>query len=142
MNGAKKGDKVKVHFTGTLESGKVFDSSRDGNPLEFTLGSGEMMPGFEKEVVGMEVGGTKTFTVMPEEAYGDRRDELIAVIEKSHLPPDVTPVIGQALQVTLPDGVVLDLLVSSIEGDQVTIDANHPLAGETLAFEVELVEIS
>jgi peptidylprolyl isomerase len=142
MSLAKNGDKVKVHFTGKLENGKIFDSSHNSKPLEFTIGAGEMMPGFEKAILGMTTGGTKTFTVLPEEAYGSRREELVATIEKIHLPPDITPTIGQPLQITLPEGEVLDLLITSIDGDMVTIDANHPLAGEALVFEVELVGIA
>jgi len=142
MSLAKNGDKVKVHFTGKLKSGKIFDSSKDSKPLEFTIGAGEMMPGFEKAIIGMTLGGTKAFTVLPEEAYGSRREELVATVEKSHFPPDITPTIGQPLQITLPEGEVLDLLITSIDGDMVTIDANHPLAGEALLFEVELVEIA
>ena len=142
MSVAKDGDKVKVHFTGKLENGKIFDSSKDSKPLEFTIGAGEMMPGFEKGIMGMTTGDTRTFTVLPEEAYGFRREELVATVEKSHFPPDITPTIGQPLQITMPDGEVLDLVISSIDGDMVTIDANHPLAGESLLFEVELVEIA
>jgi peptidylprolyl isomerase len=142
MSLAKNGDKVKVHFTGKLKNGKIFDSSKDSKPLEFTVGAGEMMPGFEKEILGMTRGDTKAFTVLPEEAYGSRREELVTTVEKSHFPPDSTPTIGQPLQITLPAGEVLDLLITGIDGDMITIDANHPLAGETLLFEVELVEIA
>jgi FKBP-type peptidyl-prolyl cis-trans isomerases 2 len=142
MSLAKNGDKVKVHFTGKLKNGKIFDSSKDSKPLEFTVGAGEMMPGFEKEILGMTMGDSKTFTVLPEEAYGSRREELVATVEKSHFPPDSTPTIGQPLQITLPAGEVLDLLITGIDGDMITIDANHPLAGEALLFEVELVEIA
>jgi len=142
MSTAKNGDKVKVHFTGKLENGEIFDRSKDGKPLEFTIGVGEMMPGFEKAIIGMTHGDTKTFTVLPEEAYGSRREELVAIVEKSHFPPDITPTIGQPLQITMPDGEVLDLVITSIDGDMVTIDANHPLAGEILAFEVELLGIA
>ena len=142
MSLAKNGDKVKVHFTGKLENGKIFDTSKDSKPLEFTIGAGEMMPGFEKGIIGMTTGDTRTFTVLPEEAYGSRRVELVATVEKSHFPPDITPTIGQPLQITTPDGEVLDLVITSIDGDMVTIDANHPLAGESLLFEVELVEIA
>jgi peptidylprolyl isomerase len=142
MSLAKDGDKVKVHFTGKLESGKIFDTSKDGKPLEFTIGAGEMMPGFEKKIIGMTMGDTKTFTVLPEEAYGSRREELVVVVEKNHFPPDITPTIGQPLQITTPDGEVLDLVITSIDGDMVTIDANHPLADKALLFEVELMEIA
>jgi len=142
MSLAKNGDKVKVHFTGKLENGKIFDSSKDSKPLEFTIGAGEMMPGFEKAILGITMGGTKAFTVLPEEAYGSRREELVTTVEKSHFPPDVIPTIGQPLQITVPDGEVLDLIITGIDGDMVTIDANHPLAGEALLFEVELVEIA
>ena len=142
MSLAKNGDKVKVHFTGKLENEKIFDSSKDSKPLEFTIGAGEMMPGFEKAIIGMTMGGTKAFSVLPEQAYGSRCEELVATVEKSHFPHDITPTIGQPLQITLPEGEVLDLLITCIDGDMVTIDANHPLAGEALFFEVELVEIA
>ena len=142
MSLAKNGDKVKVHLTSKLKNGKIFDSSKDSKPLEFTVGAGEMMPGFEKEILGMTMGDSKTFTVLPEEAYGSRREELVATVEKSHFPPDSTPAIGQPLQITLPEGEALDLVITGIDGDMVTLDANHPLAGESLLFEVELIEIA
>ena len=142
MSAAKNGDKVKVYFTGRLENGKIFDSSKNNKPLEFTIGAGEMMPGFEKGIIGMTMGDTNAFTVLPEEAYGSRRDELVATFGRSHFPPDITPSIGQPLQITLPEGEALDLVITGIDGDMVTLDANHPLAGESLLFEVELVEIA
>jgi len=142
MSLAKNGDKVKVHFTGKLENGKIFDNSKGSKPLEFTIGAGEMMLGFEKEIIGMTNGDIKTFTVLPEEAYGSRREELVATVEKSHFPSDITPTIGQSLQISLPEGEILDIVITRIDGDIVTIDANHPLAGESLLFEVTLVEIA
>lgn len=142
MRVAKNGDRVKVHFTGRLENGEIFDSSRGSIPLEFTIGIGEMMPGFEKGIIGMSLGDKKTFTVSPEDAYGFRREELVAVVDRSHFPPDINPVVGQPLQITLPEGEIIDLVITRIDGDMVTIDANHPLAGETLNFEVELVDIA
>jgi peptidylprolyl isomerase len=141
MTVAKNGDTVKIHFNGTLQNGKTFGGSACNRPLEFTIGAGEMMPGFEKEIIGMTVGDTKAFTVLPEDAYGFRRDELVATVEKSQFSLDITPTIGQTLQIATPEGEVLDLVVTSIDEDMVTLDANHPLAGESLLFEVELVEI-
>jgi peptidylprolyl isomerase len=142
MRVAKNGDKVKVHFTGRMKNGEIFDSSKDNAPLEFTLGSDEMIPGFEKEIIGMTLGDTKIFTILPEEAYGFRREELVATVEKSHFPPDIAPTIGQPLQITMPEGEVLDMVITGIDGDMVTIDANHPLADEPVLFEVELLEIA
>ncbi len=141
MSLAKIGDTVKVHYTGRLENGKEFDTSKNREPLEFTIGNGSMMPGFEKGIIGMEVGDKKTFTVLPEEAYGPRHEELIATIDKSEFPKHITPRIGLNLQIMQPDGRIMNLTVADMDEDTVTLDANHPLAGRTLIFDVELVEI-
>jgi peptidylprolyl isomerase len=141
MSLAKIGDTVKVHYTGRLENGKEFDTSKDREPLEFTIGNGSMMPGFEKGIIGMEAGDKKTFTVLPEEAYGPRHEELIATIDKSEFPKDITPRIGLNLQIMQPDGRIMNLTVADMDEDTVTLDANHPLAGKTLIFDVELVDI-
>jgi len=142
MSQAKDGDKVKVHYTGKLEDGSVFDSSKDRDPLEFVLGSGSVIPGFDNGIKGMEVGGTKTITIPEKEAYGERRTELVTVVQKSDFPPHVTPEIGKKLQIGQPDGRVLNVAITEIDGEDVTLDANHPLAGKTLIFEIELVEIA
>ncbi|MBD3170251.1 MAG: peptidylprolyl isomerase [candidate division Zixibacteria bacterium] len=141
MSTAKDGSVVKVHYTGKLDDGSVFDSSKDREPLEFTLGQGSVIPGFEKGIVGMEVGSAKTIKLTPEEAYGPRRDNLIADVKKEQFPDNIEPKIGEQLQLTQQDGQVINVTVTQIEGDTVTLDANHPLAGKDLEFEVELVEV-
>ncbi len=142
MSKAKDGDTVKVHYTGKLENGTVFDTSTDRQPLELTLGSGKIIPGFEKGITGMGVGDRKTITVLPEEAYGPSRKELIVDIKKTDLPEDITPAIGKQLQVQQKDGNPIEITITDMDEDTVTLDANHPLAGNTLLFEVELVEIA
>lgn len=142
MSQAKDGSKVKVHYTGKLDDGTVFDSSKDRDPFEFTIGTGSVIPGFEKGVVGMAAGETKTLTIPPDDAYGQKRDELVADVKKSHFPPDISPELGQQLQMQQPDGRPLNVVVTKIEGEDITLDANHPLAGKTLTFEIELVEVA
>jgi len=142
MSQVKNGDTVKVHYTGKLENGKVFDTSEDRQPREFTLGSGKIVPGFEKGIIGMEVGEAKTITVPPEEAYGPRRNELIVDVEKTDLPENITPAIGKQLQIRQKDGNPIKVTITDMNEDTVTLDANHPLAGNTLFFDVELVEIA
>ncbi len=141
MNQAKTGDTVKVHYTGKLEDGVVFDSSKDRPPLEFTIGGGEVIAGFENGIIGMEVGSTKTISIPPEEAYGPRREELVLYVKKTDFPDNIVPAVGQQLQVRQPNGGIIDLVVTEMNDDTVTLDANHPLAGKTLIFDVELVEI-
>jgi len=141
MSPAKNGDTVKVHLTGRLENGEVFSKPED-EPFEFTLGSGELIPGFEKGIVGMEAGQTKTIAVPPEEAYGPRNEELMVDVKKTTLPENITPVIGQQLQIRQRSGDLLKVTVAGVDEDTVTLDANHPLAGNTLLFEVKLVEIA
>jgi len=142
MSQAKEGDKVKVHYTGKLEDGTVFDSSENRPPLEFEIGKGNVIPGFESGVVGMELNGKKTVTIEPDDAYGQRRDELTVEVTKADFPEDITPDVGQQLQIKRPDGNVIDVAITKVEGDKVTLDANHPLAGKTLVFDIELVEIA
>jgi len=141
MSQAKCGDTVKAHCTGRLQNGEVFANSRDSKPLEFTLGSGQLIRGFENAVIGMEVGETKTITVPPEEAYGPRYEDLVLDVEKSYFPEDITPVIGEQLQIPQKDGKPLEVTVSHINEDTVILDANHPLAGYTLTFDILLVAV-
>lgn len=138
---AKDGDTVRVHYTGKLEDGTVFDSSRDRAPLEFTLGRGEVIEGFEKGIMGMAVGTTKTLSIPPEHAYGERREDLVLRVNKGEFPEHINPSVGQQLQVRQPNGAIIDLVVTEMSDDTVTLDANHPLAGQTLIFDVELMEI-
>lgn len=141
MSQAKEGDAVKVHYTGKLEDGTVFDTSREREPLNVNLGSGEVIPGFEKGIVGMAVGESKTLKLGPDEAYGQKRPDLVVDVAKANFPDHITPTVGERLQVKQPDGSVINVQVAEIKDETVTLDANHPLAGETLVFDVELVEI-
>ena len=142
MSKVNDGDTVKVHYTGKLENGDVFDSSREREPFEFTVGNKAVIPGFEKGVVGMGVGDTKTIEIPPEEAYGAKQDELVVEVQKSELPDDITPTIGQRLQIKQQDGNPIVVTITELTDDSITLDANHPLAGYTLFFDVELVDIT
>jgi len=121
----------------------VFDTSRDGEPLEFTIGGGTVIPGFEKSVIGMEVGEKKTVTLPPEEAYGPKHEELIWERKKSEFPESVTLAVGKQVGIRLnqPDTPLINAIITDMSEDSATIDANHPLAGKTLIFEIELVGI-
>lgn len=141
MTQAKTGDTVKIHYSGTLTDGTQFDSSEGRDPLEFSLGAGAVIPGFEKAVEGMAVGENKSVTIEPDDAYGPRHDQLVQQVPGSALPDDIEPAIGMQLQGQSPEGQVMNLTVTAIEEDGITVDANHPLAGEALTFDIELVEI-
>ncbi len=134
------GKKVRIHYTGTLSDGEQFDSSAGRDPLEFETGSGMVIPGFDSAVRDMEVGGKKTVTLPAAEAYGELRDEMIGDIPKYRFPPEMELSVGMPLQMTGPQGP-LPVVIKEIKEDAVTIDANHPLAGKDLTFELELVEI-
>ncbi len=143
MKRAKNGDKVKVHYKGTLEDGTVFDSSlKRGQPFEFTLGQGRLIKGFEKAVTGMAIGETKTVKVPPDEAYGPRNEDLVRKMEKSKFPPKIEAREGVFVSIRQPDGGVLDAVITEVTDEVVTLDANHPLAGKPLSFEIEMLEIS
>ena len=139
---AKNGDTVKVHYKGTLEDGSVFDTSRGREPLEFILGSGSMIVGFDKAVNGMQVGEINTVTIPADEAYGPHREELVLVIERDKLPEGLEPAIGQQLEMSQPDGRTVIVVVIDVSEASITVDANHTLAGKDLTFEIELVEIN
>lgn len=134
------GDTVTVHYTGTLPDGTVFDTSRDGEPLKFTIGSGQLIAGFEQPVIGMEVGESTNVTVPPEDGYGPHREELVFEVARDELPPGSEPSVGQVYTAMGSQGTMRARVVDVSE-DTVTLDANHPLAGKTLMFEIELVEI-
>jgi peptidylprolyl isomerase len=141
METAKKGDTVSVHYTGRLTDGTVFDSSQNGDPLTFELGGGQLIQGFDQAVMGMEVGETKTVELSPSEAYGTRRDDLEFEMERSSFPESVEPEEGQQLQMRQRNGQPLIVTVVEADEETVTLDANHPLAGQELVFDIELVEI-
>lgn len=141
MSNVKQGDKVKVHYTGTLQDGSVFDSSREREPLEFEIGSGALIPGFEKAVLGLSVGESTKVEIPSGEAYGEVRDEMIISVERTKLPADIDPQLGMQLQVQQPDGQAMPVVISDVNETHITIDANHPLAGRDLTFEIELVEV-
>ncbi len=140
MAQAKEGDKVKVHYKGTLNDDSEFDSSDGGDPVEFTVGSGEVIPGFDKEVVGMSVGESSSFKIPVDEAYGPRREEMVLTVERTMMPPDLNPAVGDGL-VLEQDEQKMEAVVTDVNETHVTMDANHPLAGEELSFTIELVEI-
>ncbi|MFO7982193.1 MAG: peptidylprolyl isomerase [Desulfuromonadales bacterium] len=140
MSQAKEGDSVKVNYTGKLEDGTVFDSSEGKEPLEFTVGSGQIIPGLDKAVDGMEVGESKTVTVESEEAYGPRRDEMVLEVERERLPEEIEPEVGQQLQVGSSEDQTMIVQITDVTDTAVTLDANHPLAGKDLTFDIELVE--
>ena len=138
---AKKGDKVRVHYTGKLTDGTQFDSSEGREPLEFTIGSGMVVQGFDEAVLGMELNETKTVTIPPEKAYGPRSDDFIADIPRKEFPADFTANVGDKLMITLGDGAQVPVVITKINDEIVQIDGNMELAGKTLVFTITLVEI-
>ena len=142
MAQAKNGDKVTVHYTGTLADGSEFDSTREAEALEFTIGDGQLIKGFDDAVTGMAIGETKTVNIPAEKAYGNVNEEMVFDIERSQFAEDVTPELGQRFQLDTPDGQQIVVTITAIEGDQITLDANHPLAGQDLTFELELMTIA
>jgi peptidylprolyl isomerase len=138
---AQDGDLVRVHYTGTLEDGTTFDTSAGGDPLEFTLGGGNMIPGFENAVRGMKVGETKTITIPADEAYGQRSDDLILEFPREQLAGDIDPKVGDVLQLTQSNGTSILVPVIAVTDTTITVDANHELAGKDLTFKIELVDL-
>jgi peptidylprolyl isomerase len=141
MSQAKSGDTVKIHYTGKLNDGTQFDSSQGREPLEFTLGSGQVIPGFDKAVDGMKVGESKQVNIAPEDAYGPRHEQMIQEVPRTALPEDLQPEEGMGLEAQGQDGQRLSLTVTAVSEESITVDGNHPLAGETLNFDIELVNI-
>jgi peptidylprolyl isomerase len=148
MSQAKNGDSVTVHYTGRLTDGTVFDSSEgegcgcEHEPLSFTIGHGEVIPGFEQAVIGMSIGESRTVTIPVDEAYGERSEQMVAVIDKGNLPTGMTPAIGQQLEVSQENGQTFPVIVCEVTDDKVTLDANHPLAGHDLTFDIRLLTIN
>ena len=138
---AKNGNTVQVNYTLKLADGTVFETSVGSEPLEFTLGAGQMIPGFEKAVLGMKVGEKKTVTIPSNEAYGPHRDEQIVELPREKLPSGLTPEVGQQLVMRQADGREIVVVITEVSDETVTIDANHPLAGKDLTFEIELAKI-
>jgi len=142
MSQVKIGDTVSVHYTGKLSTGEVFDSSLEREPLKVTLGEGMLIAGFERGLVDMEVNEKKTLNIPVEEAYGEVRKELIQDVPKEHLPADMTPEVGMGLVSKTPEGKEIQLRVAEVKEDSIVVDANHPLAGKDLVFEIEVLEIT
>ncbi|APS40805.1 MULTISPECIES: FKBP-type peptidyl-prolyl cis-trans isomerase [Salegentibacter] len=142
MSQVKANDTVKVHYTGKLADGQVFDSSVErGEPIEFTMGQGQLIPGFEKGLIDMKVNEKKTINIPKEEAYGEPREELVQEVQKSQLPEEIKPEVGMGLVSKSPDGQEMNLVVKDVKDETIVVDGNHPLAGKDLVFDLEVVEI-
>ncbi|MET6995836.1 FKBP-type peptidyl-prolyl cis-trans isomerase [Chitinophaga defluvii] len=142
MQSVKNGDTVKVHYHGRLTNGTTFDSSEGRPPLEFQVGAGMVIKGFDNGVVDMKVGEKKTLNIPVDQAYGPKNEELIMDFPKGNIPADLNPEVGMELQMSNPEGQVFPVKVAAIGSEFITLDANHPLAGEALVFDIELVEIA
>ena len=142
MTTAKQGDTVHIHYSGSLEDGTVFDSSTGRDPLSFTIGSGQVIPGFEEAVIGMAIDEKKNVTIPVDKAYGPRNEELIITVPKEQVPPDLNPEVGQKLQLQGPDNTPVVVEVAEVAEEHIKLDANPPLAGKDLIFDIELVEIA
>lgn len=140
MAQAQNGDTVRVHYTGTLDDGTVFDSSKGREPIEFKVGSGQVIAGFEEAVSGMDVGEAKKVTIPAAQAYGERREELLLQVQRSQFPAEVEPEVGQQFQMSQGEQNFV-VNVADVDGERITLDANHPLAGRDLTFELELVDV-
>lgn len=138
---AEKGDTVAVHYTGKLDNGEVFDSSQGREPLEFEVGGGQVIPGFDRAVDGLEVGASREIRIEPEEAYGEPRDDLLVDVDRSQFPDEGEPQVGQQVQVQVAPGENRVATIREIADESIQLDLNHPLAGKPLTFDVELVEI-
>ena len=141
MKKVQEGNEVKVHYTGKLKDGTVFDSSRDREPLQFTVGAGMMIKGFDEAVRGMQIGESKSAEIPSEAAYGERNDQMMVKLTKDKFPEHISPEVGQQLSMQSEQGQPIPVVITEIEGDEVTLDANHPLAGKDLVFDIEIVEI-
>jgi FKBP-type peptidyl-prolyl cis-trans isomerase 2 len=139
---AQQGDTVKIHYRGRLEDGFEFDTSIGGEPLVFIIGSGEVIQGFEAAATGMSVGELKTFTVAPEHAYGPHREELVVEMPLEYFPEDIVPEAGMQLKLVDENGDEIPVVVVGVEKESVTLDANHPLAGKALTFDIEVLDIN
>lgn len=141
MQQVKSGDKVKVHYHGKLRSGETFDSSDGREPLEFTVGGGQVIKGFDQGVMGMQVGDKKTVEIPVEDAYGEKSEEMVVEFPKNQFPPEMNPEVGMQLMMNNGSGQQFPVTVTEVKEESVILDANHPLSGEDLIFDIELVEI-
>ena len=141
MKQAKNGDTVKVHYTGKLGNGKIFDSSAKRDPLQFKIGDGQIILGFEQAVVGMKPGETKTTKIPSEKAYGPYSEEFVLVVDRSKIPSNIEPEVGQQYQVPQENGQKPVFMVTEVTESNVTLDGNHPLTGKDLTFDIQLIEI-
>lgn len=141
MPQAKKADTVTIHYTGKLEDGTVFATSRGDKPLSFKIGNQEIIPGLEEAIVGMSPGQTKTADVPAESGFGPRRDDRVVTVERSNFPAHIEPKTGQVLEIPQPNGPKIVATITQVTEAEVTVDANHPLAGKKLFFDVELIKI-
>jgi peptidylprolyl isomerase len=141
MKIAGKGDTIKVHYTGKLEDGNVFDTSKEGDPLEFVIGAGNLLKDFEDATVGLVEGQSTTVQIPADNAYGPYREDLLLVVPKDQVPPEVEQVVGGTLFIECEDGVMLPVTIKDIAEETITLDSNHQLAGKDLIFDIELVEI-
>ena len=139
---AKQGDTVTVHYTGILADGTVFDSSANRDPLQFTIGEGNIIPALEQAVIGMSPGESRTETVTASQAYGPHRTELVLEIDRGQIPADLNPQIDQQFQIRLEDEQTVPVVVTGMSESTVTFDANHPLAGKDLTFQIQLIEVT
>lgn len=137
----QQGDTVKIHYTGTGADGAVFDSSEGKEPFTFTIGSGQVIPGFNDALIGMEVGEEKDVVIPVDRAYGERKDELVIVAPAAHIPADLEPEIGQELEVGGASGEILRVRVVALDDQHITLDANPPLAGQQLHFKIKLLAV-
>ena len=142
MERAKYGDKIKVHYTGKLTNGKVFDSSIDRNPMVFTIGQEQMIPDFEQAFVGMSPGESKRITISSDRAFGSYRENLVTKIKSGNISPELEPKVGQRMDASRRNGQKVVVTITAVTESGVTVDANHPLAGEDLTFDLELIEIA
>ncbi|MFZ5573361.1 MAG: FKBP-type peptidyl-prolyl cis-trans isomerase [Thermodesulfobacteriota bacterium] len=142
MQKVEKGLFVSVDYTGTLQNGDIFDSSRGRHPLEVEIGAGHLIKGFEAALMGMSLNEKKRFTLAPEEAYGHKNEEYLHTFDRSEIPPEITPEVGETVALTSPDGHEIPARIAQVDDQRVIVDLNHPLAGESLTFDIQIVGIS
>lgn len=141
MSQVKENNTVKVNYTGKLSDGQIFDTSEGKEPVEFVLGQGQLIPGFEKGLIDMKINEKKTITIAKEEAYGEVNSQLIQEVDKAQLPQDMAPEVGMGLVSRTPDGQEMNLMVVEVKDETIVVDGNHPLAGKDLIFDLEVLEI-